>query len=303
MDLPIAGLAMLHQTQLTPGLLHLEPDTLKAAYDREPMGFDHGLHTLPLFQRDALERLASAFAGHRADYFVAGSARTPGMAFYDVPTVETTPAQALAGLDSTPTRVLLKRPENHDPAFRSLLEQLFNEVARTHGGLQRSDVIRLESAILITSAASTTPFHFDPEVGFFSQIEGQKTYHVYAPATLSEQELESFYRIGKIDIGQVDISGRAEARDYAFDLQPGRGLHQPQNAPHWVQTHGTRSVSYTFVFETRQARLRSRARGFNHYIRQLGIPPAAPGQHPGMDAVKGRAMQVMSRMRKVLTRS
>ena len=285
---------------VSPAHLNLEAADLRAAFDRVPVQFTHDLHGLPQFDRNGLEALAQRFAGHRADYFVAGSASTPGTAFYAVPTMETTASEALARLDAAPTRLLLKRPELHDPAFRTLLDALFDQVSRLHGGLRREDLVRLESAILITSAASTTPFHFDPEVGFFCQVEGEKTYHVYAPDTLSETELEGFYRAGKTDIGQVDLDGRAGAKDYAFDLVAGRGFHQPQNAPHWVQTHGSRSVSYTMVFETRAARLRSRARGLNHYIRRIGLTPQAPGLSPLRDAVKGRTMQVVSRVRRAV---
>lgn len=282
------------------GKMHLDAATLAGAFDRLPIGFTHDLHLLPHFRRDGLERLAAAYDGHRADYFVAGSAATPGTAFYAVPTIETTPADALARLDSAPTRLLLKRPERYDPRFRLLLDALFDQVSRLQG-LDRADIVRLESAILVTSAASTTPFHFDPEIGFFSQVEGEKTYHVYAPDSLAEPELEQFYQSGKIDIGQVDMAARSGAEDYVFDLVPGRGLHQPQNAPHWVQTKGTRSVSYTFVFETRAARMRGRARGFNHYIRRAGLTPTPPGLSPGRDLVKGRAMQAMARVRRAVT--
>ena len=281
--------------------MELEPTELRAAFDTVPMGFSHDLHRLPHFQRDSLQGLAAVYEGCRADYFVAGSAASPGMAFYAVPTVETSPAEALVRLDQAPTRLLLKRPERYDPRFRALLDDLFAQVADAHGGLARTDLVRLESAILVTSAASTTPFHFDPEVGFFSQIEGEKTYHVYAPDSLAEPELERFYQGGKVDIGQVDMAARSNARDYVFDLVPGKGLHQPQNAPHWVQTKGTRSVSYTFVFETRAARMRSRARGFNHYLRSAGLKPRAPGQAPIRDAAKGRAMQVMARARRAIS--
>ena len=160
--------------------------------------------------------------------------------------------------------------------------------------------MRLEGAILITSAASTTPFHFDPEVGFFSQIEGEKTYHVYSPDALSELELEQFYKSGRVDIGQVDIAERDPAKEFVFNLVPGQGLHQPQNAPHWVQTKDSRSVSYTLVFETRTNRLQSRARGFNHYMRRAGLMPHVPGLSPIRDAAKGRAMQVMARARRAM---
>ena len=284
----------------TRALMHLEPDTLRPAYDRTPLGFEHELHTQPHFKRDSLDRLAAAYTGHPFHYFVAGSAPTPGTVFYDVPTKPATPAEALSRLDAEPTRVLMKRPELFDPAYRTLLDALFDEVARAHGSLRREDVIRLEGAVLITSAASTTPFHFDPEIGFFSQIEGEKTYHVYAPDCLSDLELEAFYRRARIDIAQIDLSAHADAKDYAFQLAPGRGLHQPMNAPHWVETHASRSVSYTFIFETRMARIRNRARGFNHYLRRLGLTPAEVGSNAALDVVKATALQAAAKAKQTL---
>ncbi len=162
-------------------LMHIQTGILDAAFDRTPLGFEHDLHQLQQFQPDSLESLARLYEGHKDDYFVAASAPTPDTGFYTVPTLAETPAAALARLGNVPTRVLLKRPENHDPRFRTLLDALYDQVRTCLPALRNAPVARLESAILITSTAATTPFHFDPEVGFFSQIEGRKTYHLYAP--------------------------------------------------------------------------------------------------------------------------
>ena len=282
--------------------LHLSAAALQAAFDRVPLPFTHDLHRLSLFARSSLERLAARYDGRRGDYFVAGSAAQPGTPFYAVPTIETTPLQALARLDTAPTRLLLKRPEWFDAGFRTLLDQLFDEVAATGIGVRRENLVRLEGGILITSAASTTPFHFDPESNFFSQIEGEKTYHLYEPDTLSEIEMEPFFRAAKVDIGQVDLASRDPAKEHVFHLVPGSGFHQPHSAPHWVQTVATRSVSYTFVFETRASRLRSRARGFNHYMRRAGMTPSHPGTRPMLDAAKGRTMVVVARAQRAVAR-
>ncbi len=290
----------MHQGLTCGKTLHLPAHALQAGFDRVPVPFKHDLHRLPLFARSSLERLAERYAGRRGDYFVAGSAAQPGTAFYAVPTVETTPLQALARMDAAPTRLLLKRPEWFDEGFRALLEQVFAEVAAAGVGVRREDLVRLEGGILITSAASTTPFHFDPESNFFSQIEGEKIYHVYQPDALSEAEVEPFFRKAKVDIGQVDLTSRDPAKEHVFHLAPGLGFHQPHSAPHWVQTVASRSVSYTFVFETRASRLRSRARGFNHYLRQAGMTPSAPGRRPGLDAAKGRTMIVVTKAQRAV---
>ena len=279
-----------------------DPHLFGAQFDREPFGFEHNLAGLDLFKFDGLIALAEKYAALAQDYFVAGSAPSPGTAFYTVPTVSHRPHEALEQLDRSPCRVLLKRPENLDPRFRDLLDQLWRQVARSRAGLLDPEIARLESSIFISSAATTTPFHFDPEVNFFSQIEGDKTYHVYPPDVVGEWELERFYKHGVVNIGQIDLSTRPRDRERVFTLRAGDGLHQPQNAPHWVETGPSRSISYSFVFETAASRALGRTRSYNHYLRKLGLDPAMPGRRPMWDAAKAEAIQLARPARRSLSR-
>jgi hypothetical protein len=153
---------------------------------------------------------------------------------------------------------------------------------------------------LISSAATTTPIHFDPEIGFFSQIEGEKFYHVYSPASVTEPELERFYIRGAVAIGKVDLSRRDPAYEHVFNLGPSKGFHQPQNAPHWVQTGKSRSISYTLVFETDATRALGRTRAFNHYQRKSGLRPVHPGTHSALDAAKAGVMLAVIPARKLV---
>jgi hypothetical protein len=277
-------------TTLDGAALQLDLTEFRRCFDREPFGFDHTLSGLDLFRRDRLEQLAAIYADHQPDYYVAGGAPTPGTVFYAVPSGGGTPLEAIRRLSTTSCRVLLKRPENHDPEFRALLDAVFRQVLERRGGLGRERLVRLESTILISSAATTTPFHFDPEIAFFSQIEGEKLYHVYSPTVVSEPDLERFYMRDAVDIGQASLAGCPADREHVFRLVPGKGFHQPQNAPHWVQTGASLSISYSFVFETDVSRSVGQARSFNHYLRKLGYRPAPPGRHPSIDAIKARAM-------------
>jgi hypothetical protein len=86
-----------------------------------------------------------------------------------------------------------------------------------------------------------------------------------------------------------------------FHLSAGKGFHQPQNAPHWVETRGDISVSFSFFFETQRARKIGRTRGFNYYMRKVGVEPAAPGTHPRFDAFKADAMRLWGPCRKTLS--
>jgi len=273
--------------------IQFDREIFRGNFDREPFEFQHKLSELDLFQEDSLRSLCATMGTASRDYFIAGNAPEPGTKFYDVPSGGLTPLQALETLEHRRCRILLKRPENHDKRFQALLDTLFAQVADLRGGMGRERVTRLETAILISSGSTTTPIHFDPEIGFFSQIEGEKFYHVYPPACAPETALERFYIRGRVDIGNVDLSKLDASREHMYVLGPGKGFHQPQNSPHWVQTGAMRSVSFTFVYETDASRARGRARAFNYCLRKAGLTPKAIGADPSADARKAALMRAV----------
>jgi hypothetical protein len=282
--------------------IEFEPGVFKQGFDREPFAFAHNLHTIDVFGSESLGLLAKHYADYPQDYFVSAGAPSAATDFFSVPHGHCKPHEAMERLDSAAIRILLKRPEDHDPRFRKMLDLLFRKVIELRGGLGSEKLVRLESAIFITSASATTPFHFDPEIAFFSQVAGEKIYHVYSPSILGEPELEHFYLQGVVNIGQVPLHGRDPGREHVFALGPGKGLHQPQNSPHWVETCAQRSISYSFVFETDATRAAGRTRAFNHYLRKLGLEPRYPGTSPSLDAVKAGSMRVLLPVRRRASR-
>jgi hypothetical protein len=281
--------------------LEADQGEFATSFDREPFGFTHNLHHLDLFESDSLRALAAKYV--QRDYFVASGAPEPGSAFYSVAHGRHTPSEAMERLETGSARVLMKRPENYDPRFRELLEVLFRQILDMRGGLRGERVLRLDGSILVSSAATITPFHFDPEITFFFQVEGEKNYHLYSPSAISESELERFYVKGELNIGELGIDGRDPAREYVFALRPGIGMHQPQNSPHWVETCRSRSVSYVFSFETDATRAAGWTRSFNHYLRKAGMNPAPLGTRPSFDAMKAEAMHLIVPARKTIGRT
>lgn len=273
--------------------LLIDADVISQDFDRKPFRFTHNLSGLEEFSNDSLRSLAREFDRHPRDFFVSAGAPAADTKFFTVPHDMCSASEALNRLDSGAYRILLKRAEDHDPRFRRLLDALFAQVVELRGGLRGERLVRLESGIFITSAASTTPVHFDPEINFFSQIEGEKIYHVYDPATLPEADLERFYLRGEVSIGNVDLRTCKPEHENVYTLTAGSGFHQPQNSPHWVQTRASRSISYAFVFETDASRARGRTRAYNYYLRKFGLAPSEPGQRPAVDAVKAGAMRWM----------
>jgi hypothetical protein len=282
--------------------LKLPTEGFAERFNRDSFGFGHNLHELGLFGFEKLLELGARYAQHPRDFFVSAAAPSAGTGFNSVRHSYCSVVEALQRLDREPTRVLLKRPENHDPQFRQLLQDLFDQIMHLRGGLRGERLTRLESALFITSAASITPFHFDPEIAFFMQVEGRKTYHVYAPASVSESELEQFYRRGEVSIAEVDLPSRDSRLEHVYHLNPGDGHHQPHDSPHWVQTGTGRSVSYSFVFETDKTRARGRTLACNFYLRRAGISPVRPGLSPMRDAAKAAAIRVAFPVRRRLVR-
>jgi hypothetical protein len=284
-------------------LLTVDEAVYKTAFNNTPFSFKHYLHQLSMFRPEALAELAKKYGEKPGDYYVSNSAPTPGTKFFDVKAKTLTPDQAFAQFATGPMRLLLKRPENYDAGFRELLDKLFDKVIELRGGLNGEKIVRLESAIFVSAAASTTPFHFDPEINHFFQIEGDKHYHVYSPSAVREDELEDFYVEGKTEIGQLDLATRDKSLEHVFDLVPGSGFHQPQDSPHWVLTGAERSVSYAFVYETDASRARGRIFAANHYLRKLGVNPQPPGASPGTDNAKSSVMKVVVPVRRRIVRN
>jgi hypothetical protein len=279
-------------TSIAPAArLDLDDAAFAENYDRVPFSFSHNLQTLALFEDETLLSLCRTYAAHPEDYFVACSAPSAGTVFYSVPKTSLQPHEAFERLTAGSYKILLKRLERHHDGYRDLLNTLFAQVKEHLRRNQFSDeVVRLEWSIFISAPQATTPFHFDPEVNFFSQIEGEKIYHLYEPSVLGEDEVEPLYMRATTDIGQVDLARRDANAEHVFRLRPGTGLHQPQDSPHWVETVGSRSISYTFVYETRESRVRGRVRSFNAYLRRLHVQPSPPGERPARDAMKAAAM-------------
>lgn len=282
------------------GNLNLDASVLGDLFNYKPFAFEHDLHTLSIFELPALCALAQNYVGHSGDYYVASGASAPDQDFYSVNPTGLGLSNALDHLKTQSVRILLKRPENYNLEFRKLLDRLTGQVIDQSEGLKGDRIIRLFSSILVTSAATVTPFHFDPSVGFFCQISGDKSYHVYPPAELTELELEQFYLRGVATIGQVELKKRNPAEECVFNLSPGKGFHQPQNAPHWVETRRDLSISFTFNFETEGMRRTGRVRAFNCYLRKTGIIPRSPGAWPVLDSAKAECMRVLIPCRRAL---
>src|SRR6185437_15854277 len=134
-------------------------------------------------------------------------------------------------------------------------------------------------------------YHIDKECSLLLQVHGNKTIHVFDQndrEVLTELELERFWSVdNNAAIYKPEYQGRAKT----FLLEPGKAVHIPINAPHWLQNGDDISVSINQNFEYRNERLANIYRA-NYYARRMGLAPLPPGQSAVRDRIKDHGMRV-----------
>src|SRR5262249_34507100 len=164
--------------------MEVSPQLLRESFNREPFGFAHNLSSLDLFDLRSLRRLAEKYRDHPSSYMVASGASAAADKFRAVRQTTLELPAALDRIEQESVRVLLKHPENFDPQFRRLMDELVGQVTDALELYKDDRIERLTSSIFVTSTSTLTPFHFDPSAVFFFQIKGEKVYHLYSPSVL-----------------------------------------------------------------------------------------------------------------------
>ena len=167
-------------------------------------------------------------------------------------------------------------------------------------------MVKLRNAIIfINSPNRISTYHIDRECNCLLQIRGTKTLSIFDRndrEVLPEEEIERFWAV---DNNSAVYKPHLQNRARVFELPPGRGVHIPVNAPHWVRNGPEVSVSLSINFHYHDAMLADVYRA-NYWLRKLGVRPAAPRESALRDAVKStvyRSMRVLQAgTRRLVTR-
>ncbi len=260
-------------------LLDINPDEFLSALGRRPLWVSHQLVGHPLLSLEALGALADCMPPDRIerqrtdlDLVLPGGGNRRGG-------VES-PGDLVRGIETSKDWVVLWNVEG-DHRYKALLDEILDPIADLLGN-REGGMCRREAFIFISSAASITPVHFDPEHNFLLQIHGIKQMHIgeFATVTRGQQELERYYIGGHRNIEHMP--GAA----HVFRLEPGRGVYVPSHAPHWVTNEGLACVSLSITFHTRAILRRGNVHVVNYHLRQLGLSPSPPDRSKVIDAVK-----------------
>jgi hypothetical protein len=263
-------------------LLTNKQNEFRSKFNKTRFLFDHTLHLNPILDLDniiALAKRAPKYFHASVSNSKADDGWQPARALR-LPIAETIQAM------ETMNAVVVLKDVHLDKEFGRVLEAAQADIIEQAGDQLRSELIYARSTILVNSPHRITAYHIDAECNYLLQVRGQKFVSVFDQddrTILSDAEIEAFY-CGHM--GSARYRPEREKDAMVFDLTPGKGVHIPIDAPHWVKNGGSISVSVSTNFELRGNENRRSIHIVNQRLRRLGLKPHAPGVSPASDRLK-----------------
>lgn len=256
--------------------------------------FSHNLAGHPLFEIPRLVELANTILskGEYAKIACQVGEIPVHFKWSEVPRKQQV-LEAIAHIEESGSWILLKSVQL-DPEYQTLLDQIVLELEELTGVGLRKEITWLDAYIFIASPHSITPYHIDHESNFLFQIHGDKHSNLFDArdrSILTEKEIESYY-IGNLE--SANYTEEKQTKASVYHLMPGKAVHHPSLAPHWVKNGDNVSVSFSINFCMRSLDLQARIYQVNHYLRKLGLEPTPPGKSVVKDRAKMFAIGLLS---------
>lgn len=264
--------------------IRAEASDLASNYPLRHFQIEHTLQNHPLLQLPRLIELTKELDRDRIEYN-SGKLNVNQKA-EDTPLVDLSPEQVVRQIETAGAWMVLKRVETV-PAYRAMMEEALLSIGRQlgHQSLDGASFREIEGFIFVSSANSVTPFHCDNEDNFFVQIRGPKFFHLFDNedrSLVSEELLES----APTKHRNLPYEESFEARAKVYDLAPGQGVYVPYQVPHWVRTGNDYSISMAITWRSADVVRRNKLIFMNAWLREKGMPQAAPGEHKLLDGLK-----------------
>jgi hypothetical protein len=284
------------QSPPSRNLLQLDRAVFQSRFDRRPFTIKHNLLNHPLLSLPSLIELSRRLPETNIRY---NRGDIPAsQQIYTAPKTDLTIEETIRQIEHCRSWMVIRFVEQ-DPTYRGLLDQCLDEIQPLTESITPG-MFKREGFIFITSPGSITPFHADPEHNFLLQVRGQKTaslFDVSDRTIVSEETLES-YSTGKPFKGEFKVENQQKA--FVFDLNPGDGLHFPQNWPHWIKNGDEVSISFSITFRSTKSERTSIIYNVNHSLRQHGFNPTPQGKSAFIDTAKFHAFRATRRAKKLL---
>jgi Cupin-like domain len=264
-------------------------------FNQKSFEFSHNLAEHPLFEIPRLVELANTIASkHDRNKVVCLSSNIqPDRKWSDMAPKEQI-TETIANIEKSGSLVVIKSA-HLDPDYKILMDRILAELEDLTGVPLQKEITWSETYVFISSPNSITPYHIDHESNFLFQIKGEKDVHLFDPfdrSILTEREIEEYFAY---DLQAATYREENQNKANIYHLIPGKAVHHPSLAPHWVKNSNNVSVSLSINFCMRSIDLNARVYQVNHFLRKLGINPTPPGHSVIKDRAKMTAMGMFAK--------
>jgi hypothetical protein len=279
-----------------------ECDTIefRELFDRRSFEFSHYLSGHPLFEIPRLIELSKKLSETGGVYYDAGDIDV-GQRWVDCPSGSLSVDETIRRIRDAGAWIILRRAEE-DPEYRVILDDCMSEI-RGLLGRDLSTEMKVQNAIIfITSPNRVSTYHIDRECNWILQIHGEKDISIFDKndrEVLPEEEIERFWTV---DNNAAIYKNQYQNRATVYRLAPGRAVHVPVNAPHWVKNDNNISVTLSVNFQFRDS-FRADLYRTNYYLRKMGLSPTPPGNSPLRDHLKRTAYSGARSLRRMIRKT
>lgn len=262
-----------------------------ASYPEVPHVLPHRLIDHPLFELDALARLAESLPDRSIEYNrgdlpigVDGKPDRPALGIGDT----------IRGIAEAGSWAVCKNIEQ-EPRYAALLAELLEEL-RPLVEARTGRLMMPQAFVFVTSPEAVTPYHFDPEHNILLQLRGTKTMTQFpaGDTRFAPDEVHEAYHTG----GARELTWRDEmaAAGREFRIGPGEALFVPVMAPHFVRNGSEPSVSLSITWRSEWSFAEADARAFNRVLRRAGLRPRSPGRWPADNRAKAYGWRLLRKL-------
>ena len=274
-----------------------DAESFRRDFNQRSFAFDHHLADHPLFTILRLADTAQAILDRdNAGGFVVFDAKAFATdSGFGMPSRRDRLADTVRRLAEGSSWLKLVSVNEADPAYAEVLQKVIHDVSELTGRDLAAEITWSGLTVFMTSPNATTPYHIDHEPNFLMQVHGEKDICLFDQndrEVLSEADIERFY-CG--DPQAAHYNPDLQSRGVMYRLVPGRAVHHPPLAPHWVKNGDNVSVSVSVSFCTRSLDHRAKVYQANRLLRSIGLQPARPGQSPLRDRLKAAGLEIATK--------
>jgi hypothetical protein len=274
-----------------------DPREFQQKFNVKPFMFNHDLANSSLFSLPRLAAVAERMLARGDDKNVVtrgGKSNFSDAKFSAMPLKERL-AETVRRIADENVWLKLTSVDTADPEYDELRQRVLREVEELSGRPLLGNITWSSLTVFVASPRVTTPYHIDHESNFLLQIRGAKDISLYDPndrEIVPDDQLERFY---SGDFEAAQYRSELQSRAHVFRLVPGKVVHHPPLAPHWVQNGDDVSVSLSIGFCLRPLDRRARVHQVNHFLRRFGMQPTPPGRSALRDGLKMAAIGMLSK--------